>query len=592
MTSLPHSSAPPAVTTEDSVPESMCPVCRAVFRSGFLRCPRDGCDLQIIDGDPLVGRVIAERYAVMRLLGEGGLGRVYEAQHARMSRRFAVKVLFGELAFDQKIRTRFAHEAEAASRLSHPNLISVVDFGETPEGLLYLVMDLAEGIPLVEIIEKRAPLAVDEAIGYAIGIARGLAHAHERGLVHRDLKPENVIIDREDHRVRIVDFGLAVLTDDDSSRFTTKGTVVGTPYYMAPEQATGEPLDHRVDLFALGLVLYEMLAGVLPFEGSGIAVARQNVTAVAPPIRKRAPEAPVIPTALQQLVDQLIAKKPSDRPADAHAVVERLETILHAIKDPSAASLGNEAPASQRGLAKSDHEQLAQVPARDSTFENELFAPKRSRAPLFAGAFAVLAAAGATAWYATRPSESKHAPAVPAVEAATVAVAPPDAASSIVATALPDAALTPDATKDAIVATTTAPVTKANHAISPGATPQPAAPPVAIAPAPAVIAPAPVDAAPPAVVAAPPAVVVAPPTAPSPAVVAPSPVAVTAAQVAARYRQLGSEISNLEKSRGVAPLSAARRAYLDLPLSDAISNAAIRNDVMQRIAAIERELPK
>ena len=405
----------------------MCPVCRAVFRSGFLRCPRDGCDLQIIDGDPLVGQVIADRYAVMRLLGEGGLGRVYEAQHTRMSRRFAVKVLFGELAFDQKIRTRFAHEAEAASRLSHPNLISVVDFGETPEGLLYLVMDLAEGIPLVEIIDKRAPLSVEESVGYAIGIARGLAHAHERGLVHRDLKPENIIVDREDQRVRIVDFGLAVLTDDDSSRFTTKGTVVGTPHYMAPEQATGEPLDHRVDLFALGLVLYEMLAGVLPFEGSGIAVARQNVTATAPAISKRAPTAPPIPPALQELIDHLIAKKPSDRPADAHAVIERLEAIVRALDDPSASPRNSAhvtsastsgASTSPNGLAIVDHEPHAQVLARDSVFEDQLFSPKRSSAPFYAGAFALLAAVSATAWYMTRPSAAKYAVAISTDDAA------------------------------------------------------------------------------------------------------------------------------------------------------------------------------
>jgi eukaryotic-like serine/threonine-protein kinase len=318
---------------------SSCPQCLAVFRGGFRRCPRDGAILSSEDRDPLVGTVLAERYVIESVIGEGGIGRVYRARHVRMSRRYAIKVPFGELAYDSKVRTRFLHEAEATSRLAHPSVIGVVDVGETPAGLLYLAMDLAEGVALAEELHHVGPLPRERVVRIARQIAEGLGHAHDRGLVHRDLKPENVILVADDggaDRVRIVDFGIAILRDAEgnSGRLTTEGMVLGTPHYMAPEQACNLEIDHRTDLFALGLILYEMLAGVLPFEGTPVEVARKNLGAEPPRIDARVPGLAVDPL-LEALAFWLLEKRPEARPQGAAEVVELLDRIE---ADPAAAA--------------------------------------------------------------------------------------------------------------------------------------------------------------------------------------------------------------------------------------------------------------
>jgi serine/threonine-protein kinase len=315
-----------------------CPTCRAVFRGGFLRCPHDGALLSSADVDPLVGTVLAERYQIESVIGEGGIGRVYRARHVRMSRRYAIKVPFGELAYDQKVRARFLQEAEATSRLQHPNVIGVVDVGETEAGLLYMAMDLAEGVSLAEVIQD-GPMTPLRTLRIVEQIADGLGHAHERGLVHRDLKPENIILEPDGiggDRARIVDFGIAILRDADgnSGRLTTEGIVLGTPHYMSPEQACNLEIDHRTDLFALGLILYEMLAGVLPFDGSPVEVARKNLGADPPRITARVPGL-VVDRHLQALAFWLMEKKPEARPQRAAEVVEVLRLIE---TDPHAAS--------------------------------------------------------------------------------------------------------------------------------------------------------------------------------------------------------------------------------------------------------------
>ncbi len=316
-----------------------CPSCTAVFRGGFTRCPRDGTALMGGDADPLIGSILAERYIIEALLGEGGLGRVYQARHVRMSRRFAIKVPFGELAGDPTIRARFIQEAEAISRLDHTNVIGVVDVGETASGLLYMVMDLAEGPTLADVIDGEGALAPARILDVFEQLVAGLAHAHDRGLVHRDLKPDNVILelaDGEPCRVRIVDFGISVVRDGDDERvrLTTAGTMVGTPHYMAPEQAHGAAVDQRTDLFALGVMLYEMLAGSLPFDGTPMEVIGHNLCSPPPRITQRIPGLAVDPH-LQALAFQLMEKRPEDRPARAADVLELLGLIR---TDPDLAS--------------------------------------------------------------------------------------------------------------------------------------------------------------------------------------------------------------------------------------------------------------
>jgi len=307
----------------------VCEKCQAIFRIGFTCCPADGGLLQPFADDPMVGRTVANRYVIEACVGEGAMGRVYRARHHRLSRLFAIKLLFGDLAADPTMQTRFQREAEAASRLSHPNIVSVVDFGEH-DGLLYIAMEFVEGVTLADIIDAEAPLEQDRTAVLSRQLAQGLAHAHEHGLVHRDFKTDNVIVVRPDdvETPKIVDFGLAVLPEASEARdrLTTAGLVMGTPAYMAPEQSTGRAVDHRSDLFSLGLVMYEMLAGMLPFDGAPVHLARQNAMTTPPRINERNPNITVDPR-LELIIFKLMAKDPEGRYGDAQEVVAAIDRL-------------------------------------------------------------------------------------------------------------------------------------------------------------------------------------------------------------------------------------------------------------------------
>jgi serine/threonine-protein kinase len=283
--------------------------------------------------DPMIGTVLASRYRIDARLGSGATGAVYRASHVKFGRQFAVKVL-GDPTTDPKVLRRFEREAELGGKLRHPNVVSVVDVGETSDGTRFMVMELAIGIDLATVFGDDAPLSASRSIHLLRGLLEGLDHAHERGVIHRDFKPENVIIERDDHGgevPRIVDFGIALAREDagepeSTDRLTTTGLVLGTPHYMAPEQATASAMDHRIDLFALGVVAYEMLAGVMPYDGSGVEVARANMTQPTPPMWSRAPGAQVDPL-LEAFAARLMAKNPDARPPTAKAARELLDLI-------------------------------------------------------------------------------------------------------------------------------------------------------------------------------------------------------------------------------------------------------------------------
>jgi serine/threonine-protein kinase len=294
--------------------------------------------------DPLMGVILGSRYKIERKLGRGTTGAVYRASHVKFGRAFAVKVLYADKATDTKLLRRFEREAELSAQIQHPNVVSVIDVGESPDGTRYMVQELAMGIDLATVLEDEAPLTTSRVIHLVRGLCDGLFHAHERGLIHRDLKPENIIIERDDHFIevpRIVDFGIAIARDEAAEpeapgRLTTTGLVLGTPHYMAPEQATGFAMDHRIDLFALGVFTFEMLTGVLPFDGTGAEVARANILLPTPVMAERAPGVVVDPL-MEAFTQRLMAKEPGARPATAHAARELLDLIE---KDrPAAAAL-------------------------------------------------------------------------------------------------------------------------------------------------------------------------------------------------------------------------------------------------------------
>jgi serine/threonine-protein kinase len=309
--------------------------------------------------DKLIGQTLANRYQIETRLGEGAMGAVYRAKHVKVGRAFAVKVLHPRLLEDKKVLARFEREAELAGRLRHPNVIGVVDVGETPEGMRYMVMDFAEGPDLATLLSE-APMKPDRVTSLARQLLEGLFHAHEQGLIHRDFKPENVIVEKDSHGAevpRIVDFGIAILREGGESshgpgRLTTNGLVLGTPHYMAPEQAVADPIDHRIDLFALGIMIYEMLSGKLPFDGTGAEVARANLLLDPPLISERVPYLEVDPL-LEAFARRLMAKKRDLRPATAKIARDLLD-LIGKDRAAAAAALGVPLDAVRRSMTTQD----------------------------------------------------------------------------------------------------------------------------------------------------------------------------------------------------------------------------------------------
>ncbi|MBC7815294.1 MAG: protein kinase, partial [Planctomycetaceae bacterium] len=271
-----------------------------------------------------------EYYRPIKVLGQGGMGTVYLAEDTRLGREVAIKTLRRELAANPQAKERFLREARSAAKLEHDHVIPIYSVGEA-DGIPFLAMPLLKGEPLDALIRRAAgPLPVALAVRMAREMASGLAAAHERGLIHRDIKPANIWLEAPNGRVKILDFGLAKAADagseaDSETNLTASGAIVGTPAYMAPEQASGHPVDGRADLFSLGCVLYELLSGKRAFSGPttmSILMSLANHTPAAPDV-----VSPECPASLSRLVMQLLAKDPANRPASAQAVIQALDEL-------------------------------------------------------------------------------------------------------------------------------------------------------------------------------------------------------------------------------------------------------------------------
>lgn len=277
-------------------------------------------------------RVLNNRFQLERKLGQGGMATVYLARDLRLNRPVAVKVLHGQYANDEQFLRRFKHEADAVAQLGHPNIVRVYDVGNDGD-VHYIVMEYIAGSDLKEIITLDAPLPVGRTLKIVQQIAEALEVAHRSGLVHRDVKPQNVLMDSED-RVHLSDFGIA--KSDRSSAYTDPGTTFGTADYLAPEQGQGLGATPRSDIYALGIVTYEMLTGRLPFTGDNpLAVAMQHVQATPPPPRQYNP---AIPAQLEAIILSAMAKDPNQRPPSARAFAEQLRTYRDRGDQPTVAS--------------------------------------------------------------------------------------------------------------------------------------------------------------------------------------------------------------------------------------------------------------
>jgi serine/threonine-protein kinase len=325
-----------------------CPKCDARFRGDIRACPIDGEPLTT-PSDPFIGTIIAGRYVIEALLGVGGMGSVYRARHQFIGRDVALKFLDPSLTKNERLRKRFLGEARAANQINHEHIIDITDFGETEDGIVYMVMEYLEGVTLEDEIEK-GPLELRRALRIALQIALGLGRAHELGVVHRDIKPGNIHLGRRGSQrdfVKILDFGVARIEHD--ARITGQNMIVGTPEYIAPEQIRAASPTPHADLYSLGCLLFEMLTGKIPFEGKTTVLLVKHIND-APPLASSLN--PVIPPEVDALVLRLLQKKPQDRHRDAYHLVQELQRLLDSL--PASSSRPNKEPSASSGLAHVD----------------------------------------------------------------------------------------------------------------------------------------------------------------------------------------------------------------------------------------------
>ena len=281
----------------------ICPQCGVEYDVGQKFCPNDGSPLRLQSPeDPLIGQLVADRYQILSLIGEGGMGRVYLAEHVRMGRKSAVKVINPALATTADAIARFNREASNACRINHPNVAQVYDFGEMADGTLYLAMEFVEGETLDAVIARDGPLPPRRAAQIAKQVADALFAAHHLGIVHRDLKPENVMVAKTVQR-----------DGAGSQTVTTAGVSLGTPEYMSPEQLAGEKLDHRTDVYSLGLVLFNMLTGELPYPKVTSKETLVKRLTSKPRTLAEARSGVAWPAALQSALDRALAPDVADR---------------------------------------------------------------------------------------------------------------------------------------------------------------------------------------------------------------------------------------------------------------------------------------
>jgi len=305
----------------------VCPRCQLKYPDDETRCFVDGLALEQA-ADENIGKILAGRYLVEQLLGEGGMATVYRARHTLVDRPVAVKIMGAHLIRDRALRERFRREAKNAAALAHPNIIEIFDYGETDGGAPFVVMELLDGFSLQKLIDRGAiPAPLVAALGYQI--ASGIARAHDFQVLHRDLKPDNVfIVPRRDggYTVKLLDFGIARSMHD--PRLTNQGEMFGTPQYMAPERVASIDAGPSADLYALGVILFEMVTGRLPFDAqdvTGFLVKHMHE----PPPRPSSFVADV-PRRLEELIMRLLAKRPEERPVDAHQVMRELGALVPA----------------------------------------------------------------------------------------------------------------------------------------------------------------------------------------------------------------------------------------------------------------------
>jgi serine/threonine protein kinase len=311
-----------------------CPLCGKNYEDEAQLCEIDGATLRISGKvDPYLGNLIKGRYKIVSKLGEGGMGTVYLAEQVSVGRKVAIKFLLGNYASDDAFIGRFRREARLAASLNHRNIVIVFDFDQSHDGALFIVMEYLGGEKLSDLVRRDGPLEISRATRLGLQIAEGLDAAHQAGVIHRDIKPDNVMVSRSgaSEEIKLMDFGIARLRDaGNASQITRAGLIVGTPAYMAPEQVEGGEVSDKTDMYALGVVLYEMLSGKVPFTAATPgAVLIKHIKEMPLPLRKLRRE---LPSSLERVVMQALEKDPQKRQRTMSEVVQQLRTAEEQIR--------------------------------------------------------------------------------------------------------------------------------------------------------------------------------------------------------------------------------------------------------------------
>jgi serine/threonine-protein kinase len=389
-----------------------CPTCGAEWSDETRFCPNDGTTLRAAEGfGDLVGSVLADRYHIEKKLGEGGMGSVYLAEHVKMGRKSAIKVMAQAMASDPEAIARFNREAANAARINHPHVCGIYDFGETADGLIYLAMEYVEGEVLSEVLRRDGRLPPQRAAMILRQSADALQAAHDLGIVHRDLKPDNIMLARGrggEDLVKVVDFGIAkAMKGDEGQKVTKTGLVVGTPEYMSPEQISGDVLDGRSDIYSLALVFYRTVTGTLPFHAdTAQEMMIQRLTDEPTRLNAALPGAQ-FPPELQRAMDRALARMPGDRydsavafARDAAAAVERMT--------PDAVTSVMDAPTQLLTTAATEHLPSTRIsepsgpgtrrpgvtPDTPSPRPGPAAPPRRRRWPVLVGAVVIIGLGG------------------------------------------------------------------------------------------------------------------------------------------------------------------------------------------------------
>ncbi len=412
-----------------------CSACSRSFPSSERQCPDDGTPLVLIRGeDPLLGRTIDGRFQVTAMLGQGGMGSVYRARQLSVGRDVALKVISPERVNNATTVKRFLREVQLTSRVVHRNVVTVLDFGQTDDGLLYLVLELVAGRPLDDVLAAEGPFSVARMARVGAQICDALDAAHRLGIVHRDLKPSNVLLQDEpagrDH-LKVLDFGLArPVESGEVSSLTLSGMVCGTPAYLSPEGAKGLPTDARSDLYSLGVLLHELLTGRRPFEASPLEVLMLHVTEPPPPI-------PGVPAVVEAVIHRLLSKEPAERFGSAATCREALLALEKLPESPRARLLS--ATATELDLVPvpvrfADHEPSYAAAAGETASVVAVGSPARRSSRWLVPVVAVVLG-GAVTWWLW-PPRSRPSP-VPVSPVEATAVAPPTLPVSVAPSVAP-----------------------------------------------------------------------------------------------------------------------------------------------------------